>query len=344
MAPAVITHMGPSSMAHALQISQPWPSRWVTRFDAPAESIFLSDKLRYVADEIFRKDVPPLYFRDYLQPCITVFPEGFPTYSVRQVEAVGKVQAIANATDDMPTTDALLREFDQHLQAYGGAYDYSIFDQKKEQAGGFSLTIEKGVGVRERMEEKFEEIAKNGDAGHDLAGLFNHASIPIVDTTAGYTSTGMTKDWLNAGTDGPEINADVSQAIALIKKNTKNVERGPFTIYVGTLVHNKLKDTPFSTTFPQQSIKQYIVSNNENVADIQEWPDLNVAGADGKNRVLFLSRRPDKVKLLLPVSFSQIPPQEVNYGFKVSCYGICGGIVLPKPRAHLYLDLGGTAG
>ena len=77
------------------------------------------------------------------------------------------------------------------------------------------------------------------------------------------------------------------------------------------------------------------------------WPALDTAGLKQDNttvgpRVMICEKNGTNFSLVIPQEFEQLPPQQVNYAFKIPCHGRLGGVKMPYPKSVCYLD--GTAG
>jgi hypothetical protein len=333
--------------------SLPWPKRLVHSHMDAVSNGYITERLRYFAQQAFDIVRAPLFWEEFGKGCIdTSVPEGYRTFSYSQREAIGYAKAITNSSKDSPKVETLVKEFDQRFQAYGDAYSYSIFDLMADQVSGLPLEQFKSVAVRDVLDRTWDSIFNAGDSAFGLKGLFNNAlhtssnpgGIPLFGSNdgsvaAGYVTTGMTLDWLAAGTSPDEIIADINLAVAALLKSTKLAERGPWVLGVGTAIKQKLASTPRSET-TDTTTEAFILGTNKRIASIEEHPYLDTAAADGGNRVMFFARDPMKGKFLLPVRFKQLPPQELGYDFTVNCYGVGGGWIFPYPRAHAYLDMG----
>lgn len=304
---------------------------------------YTSAQLRFIEAEIFKKEYPPLFFREVLGPCIVGVPEGYRNYTWRQTTGVGEAAPITNDTDDAPSVDLFLEEFDQRFQAYGVAYGYSAMDMATEAVGQMPITIEKGQDCIDRMERRFEAVAKTGDASFKLKGFFNHEDVPVVGTTSGYTPS-LSTNWLAliAGTDANKttfINS-FSTFLQAIVNGSNAVEVGPFVVCVGLDLWFALANTPRSS-LSDTTLLTFLKGNNPLLRDIVYWPALSTADVAGTgNRVIAFTRDPRKVKFLEAVRFKSMPPRERgSFGYSVGNYGVIGGVIMPKPRAMAYIDV-----
>lgn len=302
---------------------------------------YTSATLRYIETEIFKTEFAPLFYREVLGPCIVSVPEGYRDYLWRQTTSVGEAKAIANSTDDAPSVDMFLAEFHQRFQAYGVSYGYSAMDLESDRVGQLPITVEAGMDCVDRMERRFDNIARNGDSLYQLSGFFNYPDVPVSGTTAGYTALSAT-NWktLARGSDANKstLISVFGDFLRQILDGTQNVERGPFVVVVDVELWFLLANTPRSSL--DGTMLMNVLKQNPLCQDIVFWPELSTAGVSGASRAIAFTRDPRKLKYLEMVRFKSMPPREKgSFGWEVPNYGISGGVIMPKPRAMLYLDL-----
>lgn len=303
---------------------------------------FTTNMLRYLETEIFKTEFSPLFSREILGPCVYNVPEGYRNYTWRRTTSVGEAEAIANDTDDVRSVDMYLEEFNQRFQAYGITYGYSAFDQTAEQVAQMPITIEKGQECVDRIDRRFDSVAKNGDSRFKLSGFFANADVPLLGTTSGYSVPSAGTNWkaLIVGSDANRTSfiTAFGQMLQQIVEVSGHVEKGPFVVAVDSELWFLIATTPRSSVDGTLLIN--VLRQMPLLRDLVMWPELSTAGASNASRVIAFTRDPRKVKCLEAVRFKSLAPREKGFaGFSVGNFCVLGGVIIIKTASLVYLDL-----
>jgi hypothetical protein len=101
---------------------------------------------------------------------------------------------------------------------------------------------------------------------------------------------------------------------------------------------------PTSTLVRQPLLKNWL-ENQEDIKAVYFWNKLDAANSGGAlptntARVIAYHRDKRVARLVIPLPFTQHPPQQVNLAFKVVCESRIGGAMIVYPLAMVYANAG----
>lgn len=318
--------------AHIRQIS----AGMGERMDAD-ESIFFARELEHIKAKEFDVDYPELKARTLI-PISTEVNPGAETITYRQYDMVGAAKIIKDYADDLPSFDALGKEFTAKIVPIGGSYSYSLqelraaimakrsIDTKKQQAAVFGM-------------RKFEnDLLLLGDSTRSILGLLKSSvaqggAVPTVSIPA--DGTGSSKAWTAKTSE--LIIRDLDLIVRTVRQNTKMIEEVT-TILLPLEAWGVANSKPFSVTGgSDKTVLQWWKANNPGI-EVLALNELATAGASSVSRAMAFVRRPDKVEGQIPQDYEQLPPQPKNLKFMVPCHSRCAGVIWYKPWSAVYGD------
>jgi hypothetical protein len=165
-----------------------------------------------------------------------------------------------------------------------------------------------------------------------LPGFLNNANVPILAPGGAFYG-----DWLNPARTPQQILDDLHFISALVWENTKNT-RSANTLLLPTTRFTKLATRRMSDQ-DSTPILQAFVKNDPYIKNVDQWSRLNTADSLGTGpRACAYSRDGTVVDLVIPLEFTQLPPQAQNLAFKVPCHSRIGGVCIKYPLGLLYVD------
>jgi len=302
----------------------------LTNLDAD-ENVYFYEALRQVRSKILEVKYPELKARSLIPVDHEIDP-GTESIVYRQFDHIGMSQIISSYAEDLPMVEVDGKEFVSKVKSHGIGYQYSIMDVKRSAKANMPLETKKAQAARKGFEFTVDEIAANGEAQHGLLGLLNqpNALSFVIPNNAAETSA----LWQDKTPD--EILRDLNGPTLYMIDQTNGVET-PDTMLLTPYELGFISTTPRSQN-SDTTILDYFLKTNGYIKNVEPWHRLKGAGADDTNRMVVYKRDPEKLQLVIPQEFEQLPPQPVNLSFKVPCHGRIGGVVVYYPLSICYAD------
>lgn len=349
------------------------------RADAADTALFLRD-LTFIYEQSY--DIKYIQNKArMIIPVDTRVPPGAESYVWRQFDGFGTVKFGDMSAEDMPNVEVSGREFQNRIYSVTGSYQYSIQEMRAASMAGIPLETRKAETVRRAFENAVEVVAVFGSAGAGLLDaqgrsalqgfpttvnasdpipMYGFANAPdiinaaVADSSVNYggpvtvSSSGFQTglDWTLDSTPVTAILGDLNAMQRAIFNKSGGLHE-PETLLLPTAIFSKLGTQARSSTFTTDSILQYVQTQSPWIKEIMHWPTLNFAGLKQDNatagpRVMLCERRPENFSMVIPQEFEQMPPQLVNFVFRIPCHMRLGGVKMPYPKSVCFLD--GAAG
>lgn len=297
----------------------------------------------------------------------------------QQFDRVNKAALIVDYAADLPASEVVVKEGMGRCFSLGTSYNYSMQDLRKARMAGAPLETRKALAARRAMEEAFDQIAWFGvqtipggirspiintpasvntldplaaygftnfpNLTREVAGIITTGSNPGGTAAAWNTGIVGTSD-TTAQTSVRAILADLNNLALRVVQGSNGVHQ-PDTLIFPLSSWSSLATIARSVTFTDDTLLQYIQKSSPFIKNIFWSPMLETAGfkIDGLTpgpRIMICERNPENFQLVVPMEFEQLPPQIVNFMYKVPCHQRVGGIRVSYPKAIAALD--GTAG
>jgi hypothetical protein len=301
---------------------------------------------------------PNLKIREIL-PIFTGVDPGAEMYTWKQYDMNTRAQVINDYAADAPESDVVMKEYASRLISLGTSYSYSIQDLRKARFAGIPLETRKALAARRAIENSVEQIGFFGlqaipGTGVQSSLQFTPSAVSTSDATYQFGLTNFpqldvtttTNNWTLPGTSVSTITSDFLAPQALIRTRSKGIHTAN-TVVLPLSLEAQLNQQARSTTFTDDTLLKYLLKLSPNLQNVFFSPYLETAGKkqDGSTpgpRIIFFERSEETAQLVIPMEFEQLPPQIINYSFKVPCHMRIGGIRVSYPFAFEALD--GMAG
>ena len=295
------------------------------------ESVFFARQLEYVRTKTYDVEYVNLSAMA-LFPIDTSVPAGATRITYRQWDGVGVAKIIANYADDLPRVDVMALEISSPIRSIGDSYGYDVQEIRSAQFAGVALDAKRAAQARKAIDQKFNQLAWNGDAVSGLPGFLSNTNIPAVVLAADGTGTSKTF----ASKTGDQIIRDMNALVNSIFVNTKGIHRAtdlwmPLSQYA--LISSTARSANTDTT-----ILDYFLANNPFVKQVIPVFELTGAGAGGTDRMVAAENSEDNYQMNIVMPFMQHPPQPRNLYFEVPCEARFGGVTIERPLAFAYAD------
>lgn len=274
-------------------------------------SIFLARELDYVKAQVYEVETLPLTGLQ-LFPVVNEIPAYAKTFTYQILDGVGMARIVSDYADDLPLVDVGMREETGKVYRIGNAYLYSIDEVNASIATGKNLPTRKATEARKAHDVKNNDMIFNGDANHQIVGLFDHPNIPHT-VSAGWTTAAIAF-------------AELSAAIASVTTTTGGLHN------VTNIVIPPSVNLIMATNMPNTSISYRTYFNQENPgltwqvsAEMEDWD------GNGNRAVLLLERDASNAAIEIPEAFNQLPPQPKDLHYKIPCTSKSAGLIVYRP-------------
>lgn len=292
------------------------------------ETATLSRQLLFVKSKTYDVKYPAFRAREFI-PVSNQVPVGTKTISYVQWDMFGMAKVIANYADDLPSVNAVAKEFTSPVKTIGASYEYSIQDLAAVAKSGMPIDQMRAKAARRAIESGFDHIAAFGIPEAGMAGFVNNINVPLVAPNTG--------DWDASGTDATETFADLAKLVSSIVTTTKGVH-APDTLILPISVFELLANKVVGTDFRSTLLRIFLESNTH-IKNVDSWDKLETADAAGTGpRAVCYLRDPEVLELEIIEDFTQLPPQPRNLAFVIPCHGSIGGTCIRYPLAMAYMD------
>lgn len=299
------------------------------RLDA-GETMAFSRQLEAVQAAIITTDFPALKARQLI-PLATDVPSFSDSFVWRRRIASGNAEWISSEADDIPEVAGKYVEDRAPIRLYGIGFSYGIIESQKAALLNINLPSDKALDAKEEAERFGDNVAAFGDSDRGIAGFLNATDSMgvVIEPTTGYT--------LNiAAATGVQVLDNLNkftQSVFVASSEVYETKR----IVVDTTTWSIITTKRLGDNDGRTVIQAWREANPG--VDIVSWNKTNLAAASGTGpRWVAYDPNVNKVKLVWPTAYQQIPPQARNLRFVVPGYAEIGGVVILKPLSMRYLD------
>lgn len=281
------------------------------------DTLFFARQLEYVKSRTYDVLYSELSaFR--LFPISTEAGPGAASLIYRSFDQVGQAKIISSWADDLPTVDAVGKEFPSPIRSIGAWYGWSLDDIRMARMAGVGLDTKKAMAAVRAHNQEINRIAWFGDEAYGLPGLATASDIP--------SQAAQNGGWTTA--DADSIVEDVNELLTSIISASSGVERantvampsGEFAIASSARLSN--------TT---QTAIGFLRANWPGVDFV---PAEELAGWDsGDDAMIAFNRSEDKLSLEIPQPYEELPVQPKGLKFIVPTHSRCGGLLVYYPKS-----------
>lgn len=295
-------------------------------------TLFIQRQHNYVQNEVMTQDFPEyLMTSGAFLPISTELPSGAQTYTYKLLTYVGSAAILANGADDIPLVNAYAEERMGRIRTIVDSYEYTVEDLEAAEFNNTNLDTQMAVAARQIMEAKFDQLAYDGDSNFNLDGLLTNPNIPTY--TIANDGTGSTTTWSTKTAD--QVYRDLRNFASATRTATNGVEI-PEAIAMPQAQFDLIAGTPYpSASAASETILSFFLKTQRmsptGVQSVFPAPYLAGKGAGGTDLMISFRKRPDKIKLHMPMDFTPEPVQPRNFSFRVPCRMKTGGTQIYKP-------------
>jgi hypothetical protein len=320
------------------------------REDATLTMAFARE-LEYILAKVYEADYPQ-FKATQLIPVNTSIPAGALTFTYRRVDigAGGQAKIVNTYSDDLPRSDVNAKEWQQPIVTIASSYEFSVQDMAAAAYSGIPIEAYKARASRFACDYLLEQLACFGNAGSGLVGITNAPGVyPTSQVSTGTwlaqiaaiaAATPSNPYTATAAVSG--ICADIAAMINKVVVATLNTHR-PDTMLVDVPIWTALTTTIRSPVFTEDTLLDYIRKvfrdpETQEPLDVQCWPIIGTAAANGHGRTLVYKKDEDLLELMISQPFTQLPPQPINLAWQVPCMERTGAVQVRSPLTITYMD------
>lgn len=303
-----------------------------------SESLWFARQLEYIRPGLLEVLYPDLEGSKFV-PVNTAIPPGAETYVTRAYDKAGQAQIIKSYSDAVPRSDVKGVEAVQMLVGLATMYGYTLQELRAAMLAGLPLDVRKAMSARYAIELLHDQIIFYGSAvptsTSTLYGITN-----LSNTTSFTTYTGAKGSQLWDMKAPDEIVRDLSGIVNTVVRATLGVHR-PDTILLPLAAYNIAASTRMGDG-SNQTILDFFLATNPYCKTVfptyrlDQSQSSNWGGTTG--RMIAYCRDPMKLEALIPMQFSQLPPQQEHFEIRTVCEARAGGLSVPYPLAVAYGD------
>lgn len=312
------------------------------RFDNmdAATSAFFSRSLEHIRAQAYEHKFAELDGRQFVRPINERVHPGANVYTYRKYTKVGYA-AWATDYSKGPRVDLFGEEASSFIAGIKVAYGHNLQEARAAMMQQLDLNGGKATAARRANDQLQDQAIWTGD-GPNLLGLLNQTGVTAFTPDPGKTSG--SSSWV--GATPREILADLFGIENAIINGTLNVER-PNVLALPRSRDQLISQLPMGDGMGMVSVKQFFLANSSSIKTIKSTHRLesedaaygkNVSGKFTGCRMVAYNDEPDKLGYILPLEFTQLPPQYDGYEVITHCESRCGGVVAPFPAAMAYGD------
>lgn len=305
--------------------------------DAQANLAFIRSQQTYIEPGVYATQYPEIQYPD-LVPVDFSAPEFTLSVTYVSTDARGVARWINGNAKDVPVVGTSREE--SQTPVYTGAigYDYGWEEIGHARMMGINLTSEKADAARRISEEFIDYICWSGDTAKGFQSMINNSAITPVDVADGATSSDT--EW--AGKTPLEIVKDVNEALIDTWSDTLGIEMAD-TVLLPPSSWGYIASQPVSTDNPMTILELVLKTNLYTMKTgrpltIASVRQLETAGVGPSKRMVTYTRRPDVVKLHIPMAHQFLEAQQDVLHYLVPGVMRVGGVDIRRPGAFRYRD------
>lgn len=304
--------------------------RRIPHLDA-ANSAFVSRQLEALKSKEFEVKRQNLKWRDLFPPGESI-PAGATTIVYRIWEQLGMVKLISNYADDLPRSDAFVKERTSPIKSLGGSFGWNIKEIDQARLAGVDLDTKKRNGTLRAFEERFQDIALFGDADTDLPGFLSNPNIPVLSA---HDAGASTFHWEDKTAD--EILKDMNDLANYPFQNTRGTESAD-TMLLPINEFNIAAQKRIGVD-SDMTVLKYFLATNQFITDVDWLPELDTASALESGPMAVVYRRdPEVLTREVAREPESLAPQPNGLETVVPMIAETGGVLVYYPLACAFMD------
>lgn len=297
------------------------------RMDA-GETAFMARSFEYVKARNYDIKYGELKALRFV-PLDTSVPEGAETVTVEQWDRRGMAKLIANYSQDLPTADAFRKEFSVKVNDFGTSYEWTLKDMRRvTMSGSPDFMVRKASAARAACDARIDNAGAFGTTEVNSTGITNDASVPIFAVPTAGAWTGLT---------AAQVLANMHAMAQAVVNQTNGIEE-PDTMLLPLVEYGHVATTPYSATNPT-TILEVFLSSSPYIKTVEQWSQLNTAGAAGAPRAITYRRSDDALDMAVPVLYQEQPPERRALAWSVPAICRIGTVRFYRQLSAVYSDL-----
>lgn len=305
-------------------------------FDAAEAMAFLTSQLAYVESTVYEKMRQPMQYQQ-LVPVSSEAGEWATSVEYDIYDYSGRGKKHSGRSGDIRKVDVAWGKKSIPVSHGAIGYDYSQQELRESSFLRKPLDVARAGAAMDAYERHINDVALSGEAESNITGLWNNALVPQGNVVAGVGGT----TW--ALKTPLEILKDINDAFTNLWTTTQFNDIGT-TVAIAPTQYAYIATTPMSATFPNKTILQYIKENN--LAKVERGIDvefvagfgLTGAGSGGTNRFMIYNKRPDRLKMHIPMPLRFLAPQPEGLMVEIPGEYRYAGVNFYYPKSALYRD------
>jgi len=300
-----------------------------------AGSAFFSRELEHIKQESYDVLYADLTY-DKVFPVDSEANPGATHITYHTYDHRGMAEVVNNYAKDLPRVDVDGVETTVPVRTVGSAFGFTIDEINASKMVGKKLDRRRAMAARRAIEEKFNTITWTGDTAAGLYGVLTHPNIPSGNAPTTGTSSGT--EWSTK--TALLIRDDINTMFRTIFTGTKGVERAD-TLCLPPTQWSYVMEKEISND-SGLTIAQWFVKNSPYFKSLDDFivvPELEGAGTSGSDVAVALTRRKDKVEVVIPQDVYFHPEEKRSLEYVTDVTGRFGGLNVYYPMSMYILEL-----
>lgn len=308
--------------------------------DAQAAMAFAVAQTTYIEPGVYKTQYPAIVYPE-LVPVDTSAPEWIKSVTYYSNDFAGIAKYLNGAARDIPLAELERSKAETTVQLAGIGYGWDLEELSQAQFLGMNLSADKASAAREIAERKINTVALSGDTTKGFEGLLNNSG---VDHTAAADGVSTTSDWPTKTAD--EILFDVNDALSDVNVDSQTIETADTLLLPNSrlqLIAGKRLSSNNDTTvlkfLKENNVFTQTTGKQLTIRGLRELETAGAGGLDSTKRMAVYDRRPEVVKMHIPMPFKFLPVwQDGPMHWLVPGIFRLGGVDVRRPGAMRYRD------
>jgi hypothetical protein len=288
-----------------------------------ATSAFVTRELTQVLKEVLEVKYPELKGRKFV-PVNSEVQKGAEFYTQKVFDGKGMAKIVSSKDTQLPNLALVADEIVRKVEEVAGFYDYSVRELEAAAFAGVSLSSQKAKNARRLLETTIDKLIMVGEAGK-FTGFVNDPNVPMI-----YFDVPL------EAANGD----DVLEALHLWRNSVNEQSGGVFTanrIVFSQYMFNKLSSKSYSSVVPDSVLKLFAQDTGVDIDYSVYFNESNdgYSGAGYDTGIAYVASD-ECVSFANPIPFEELPPQEIDLGFKIPVRATFGAVSWVQPLSACY--------
>jgi hypothetical protein len=299
------------------------------RNDSP-ESIYLNRQLEALWNTVYTVKRAPLVGME-LVPRDTETPAWAEGYRFRYRDMVGAAVLMKSYREQIPSVNVASNEEFGRIWGYATKFGWSVLEAQQAQATGINLQQDDQASARRILDERTDDAIAFGESELGTYGLLNNPNVPIY--TIPDNENGDPEFDLKTGR---EVVNNLNALVEKVKRQSNDTEYAT-TIVMPPGALSYIATTPWSDN-DGTTILDYFLKAHPEIQQVRGWNKCNDAGVGGTPRMVAYAQTPDHLRAVIPLLFTMLPPQQVDFLWHILAHIRVGGVQWMFPLSAVYAD------